>query len=98
VVSRIAVPTRKAFGDQEPERFSDYPEATHVLGQPDFTTLDTGPGRKHFPRGGELLIDDEHQRLFVEDRTRILVFNGRGGKAVLELFDPSGKPLPAILR
>ena len=57
------------------DRFSDYPEATHVLGQPDFTTMETGDSRKHFPRGGELLIDDENQRLFVEDRTRILVFD-----------------------
>jgi hypothetical protein len=32
------------------------------------------------------------------EATQWLVFNGRGGNAVLELFDPSGKPLPALLR
>ena len=61
--------------DGRPHQFSDYPEAMGVLGQPDFTTLETGDLRKHFPRGGELLIDDANQRMFVEDRTRILVFD-----------------------
>jgi len=61
--------------DASPDRFSDYPEAMHVIGQPDFTSMGAGPHAKHFPSGGELLIDEEHQRLFVEDRTRILVFD-----------------------
>jgi DNA-binding beta-propeller fold protein YncE len=60
--------------DIKPENFSDYPEATHVIGQPDFTTNVPGDGRKKF-HGSKLIVDEKNQRLFVEDGERILVFD-----------------------
>ena len=58
----------------DPEGMADYPEATHVIGQPDFETLDRGTSRQQFSGAG-IIVDDEYQRLFVEDLERILVFD-----------------------
>ncbi len=60
--------------DIQPDELEDYPAATHVIGQPDFETLVPGTSRRKF-RGSELIVDDEHQRLFVEDGERIVVFD-----------------------
>ena len=57
-----------------PDLLEDYPEATHVIGQPDFDTLEPGGGTRKF-RGGELIMDPDEQRLFVEDGERILIFD-----------------------
>lgn len=62
--------------DVHPGLLGDYPEATHVIGQPDFDTLEPGGGARKF-RGGEVIVDPEQQRLFVEDGERILVFDVR---------------------
>ena len=60
--------------DIHPERMQDYPEATHVIGQPDFDTMVQGGGRKKFS-GAEIIVDERDQRLFVEDGSRILIFD-----------------------
>ena len=60
--------------DIHPERMQDYPEATHVIGQPDFDTMVQGGGRKKFS-GAEIIVDERNQRLFVEDGSRILIFD-----------------------
>ena len=60
--------------DIEPDVLEDYPAATLVIGQEDFETLTPGTSRRKF-RGSELIVDDENQRLFVEDGERILVFD-----------------------
>ena len=60
--------------DIHPERMQDYPEATHVIGQPDFDTMVQGGGRKKFS-GSEIIVDEQDQRLFVEDGSRILIFD-----------------------
>ena len=60
--------------DVHPDRLQDYPSATHVIGQPDFETMTPGTSSRKF-RGAELVIDDDNQRLFLEDGERILVFD-----------------------
>ncbi|MAM84067.1 MAG: hypothetical protein CL472_05260 [Acidobacteria bacterium] len=60
--------------DVHPDRMQDYPEATHVIGQPDFDTMVQGGGRKKFS-GAEIIVDEQSQRLFVEDGSRILIFD-----------------------
>lgn len=62
--------------DIHPDRIRDYPRATHILGQPDFTTRTPGAGRKKFG-SGEIVIDEKYQRLFVLDsgNNRVMVFD-----------------------
>ena len=60
--------------DIEPDVLEDYPAATLVIGQEDFETLTPGTSRRKF-RGSKLIVDDDNQRLFVEDGERILVFD-----------------------
>ena len=57
-----------------PDDMQDYPEATHVIGQPDFETMTSGAGQRQFS-GSEIIVDEDTQRLFVEDGSRILVFD-----------------------
>ncbi|HJO38930.1 MAG: NHL repeat-containing protein [Vicinamibacterales bacterium] len=65
--------------DIHPDRMQDYPAATHVIGQPDFETMVQGGGQKKFS-GAEIIVDEANQRLFVEDGSRILVFDVDPGR------------------
>jgi len=62
--------------DVHPDRITDTPEATHVIGQPDFNTRTPGSGSKKFG-GGYIAIDKGTQYLFKLDggNNRVLVFD-----------------------
>ena len=63
--------------DMHPDRIESGSDAIGVIGQTDFTSNEPGQTGAKFSLPGDMVMDDENQRLFVElpFQDRILVFN-----------------------
>ena len=63
--------------DVHPERIANGADAIAVLGQNDFTSTETGLTARRWRLPGDLVVDENHQRLFVGISTqhRVLVFD-----------------------
>ena len=63
--------------DVHPDRIENGADALAVLGQDDFTSTRTGLSATHWNLPGDLVVDEAHQRLFVEVpfQNRVLVFD-----------------------
>ena len=63
--------------DVHPDRIENGADALAVLGQDDFTSTQVGLSDTHWNLPGDLVVDENHQRLFVEVpfQNRVLVFD-----------------------
>ena len=63
--------------DVHPDRIENGADALAVLGQDDFTSTQVGLSATRWNRPGDLVVDENHQRLFVEVpfQNRVLVFD-----------------------
>lgn len=67
--------------DVHPERLDSNPDATMVLGQPDFASRERGVGPNRFAGPSSVAYDPVFDRLFVSDsaNNRVLVFDAKPG-------------------